>query len=136
MVEFDDGSTIAQLGLPDMRLPIQYALLYPDRPDSGLPTLDITECGRLDFREPDPERYPVLGLAYEALEQGGTMPAVMNAANEAAVGMFLERMISFLDIYGITKKVVESHSVVSDPDLDQILEADAWARKQTLDSRL
>ncbi len=129
MVEFEDASTIAQLGVPDMRLPIQYALLYPERPDTGLPRLDITACGRLDFREPDPERYPALGLAYEALGHGGTMPAVMNAANEAAVGMFLERKIGFLDIYGITRKTMASHRVVPDPSLDQILEADAWARE-------
>lgn len=136
MVEFDDASVIAQLGVPDMRLPIQYALLYPERPDTGLPRLDVTACGRLDFREPDMERYPALRLAYEALDRGGTMPAVMNAANEAAVGMFLERRIDFLGIYGITKKVMESHSVILDPSLDQILEADAWARKQALDFRL
>ena len=136
MVEFDDALTIAQLGVPDMRLPIQYALLYPERPDTGLPRLDITACGRLDFREPDPERYPALRLGYEALEHGGTMPAVMNAANEVAVGLFLERKIGFLDIYGITKRVMESHSIAPDPTLEQILEADAWARGKSLDLRL
>lgn len=130
MVEFEDASTIAQLGVPDMRLPIQYALLYPERPDTGLPRLDITACGRLDFREPDLERYPALSLAYEALARGGTMPAVMNAANEVAVGLFLERRIGFLDIYGITRKVMESHSAIHDPNLDQILAADAWAREE------
>lgn len=135
MVEFDDGSTIAQLGVPDMRLPIQYALLYPERPETGLPRLDITQCGRLDFREPDLERYPALSLAYEALGRGGTMPAVMNAANEVAVGLFLDGRIDFLDICGITKKVMENHSPVTDPNLDQILEADAWARRKTLDFR-
>jgi 1-deoxy-D-xylulose-5-phosphate reductoisomerase len=135
MIEFDDGSVIAQLGVPDMRLPIQYALLYPERPDTGLPRLDITGCGRLDFREPDPERYPALRLAYEALEHGGTMPAVMNAANEAAVGLFLERRIGFLDICGITKKIMGSHSVVRDPNLEQILEADTWARGKALEFR-
>lgn len=129
MVEFEDASTIAQLGVPDMRLPIQYALLYPERPDTGLPRLDITACGRLDFREPDLERYPALSLAYEALEKGGTVPAVMNAANEVAVGLFLERRIGFLDICGITRKIMESHSVVPDPSLEQILDADTWARE-------
>jgi len=130
MVEFEDASVIAQLGVPDMRLPIQYALLYPERPDTGLPRLDITACGRLDFREPDLERYPALSLAYEALERGGTMPAVMNAANEAAVGLFLEKAIGFLDICGLTRKTMESHSVVQEPTLDQIIEADAWARRE------
>lgn len=128
MVEFEDASVIAQLGVPDMRLPIQYALLYPERPDTGLPRLDITACGRLDFREPDLEQYPALSLAYEALKKGGTAPAVMNAANETAVGLFLDRKIGFLDIYGITRKTMEGHSNVSDPTLEQILEADAWAR--------
>lgn len=130
MVEFEDASVIAQLGVPDMRLPIQYALLYPGRPDTGLPRLDITACGRLDFREPDLERYPALSLAYEALERGGTMPAVMNAANEAAVGLFLEKAIGFPDIYGLTRKTMESHSVIQEPTLDQIIEADAWARRE------
>lgn len=132
MVEFEDASTIAQLGVPDMRLPIQYALLYPERPDTGLPRLDIIACGRLDFREPDLERYPALSLAYEALSRAGTVPAVMNAANEAAVGLFLERRIGFLDIYGITRKVMESHSAIREPDLEQILAADAWAREEAL----
>ena len=130
MVEFEDASVIAQLGVPDMRLPIQYALLYPGRPDTGLPRLDITACGRLNFREPDLERYPALSLAYEALERGGTMPAVMNAANEAAVGLFLEKAIGFPDIYGLTRKTMESHSVIQEPTLDQIIEADAWARRE------
>jgi len=130
MVEFDDGSVIAQMGMPDMRLPIQYALLYPERIDTGLPRLNIAAQGKLDFTEPDPARYPALGLAYEAIERGGTMPAMMNAANETAVGMFLDGKIGFLDIYRITRKVMDCHSPIQDPDLDQVLEADTWARER------
>lgn len=128
MVEFDDGSVIAQMGVPDMRLPIQYALLYTERVNTGLPRLDITVLGTLTFAKPDPERYPALGLAYRAVEQGGTMPAVMNAANEVAVGLFLDRRIGFLDIQEIVRRVMDSHTLVPDPGLDDILKADSWAR--------
>ena len=128
MVEFEDGSIMAQLGIPDMRLPIQYALLYPERVDTGLPRLDIAAQGTLTFARPDPERYPSLGLAYEAMRIGGTMPAVLNAANETAVALFLDGKIGFLGIYEIVRRVSERHAPVPDPDLDQILEADAWAR--------
>lgn len=128
MVEFEDGSVIAQLGLPDMRLPIQYALLYPERVDTGLPTLDIASAGQLAFLEPDDARYPALDLAYMAVESGGTMPAVMNAANETAVARFLERRIGFLDIVRAVRKVMEMHQPVPNPSLEQILGADVWAR--------
>ena len=111
-----------------MRLPIQYALLYPERVDTGLPRLDIAAQGTLTFAKPDPERYPALGLAYEAMRIGGTMPAVLNAANETAVALFLDGKIGFLGIYEIVRRVSERHAPVPDPDLDQILEADAWAR--------
>ena len=128
MVEFEEGSVMAQLGVPDMRLPIQYALLYPERVDTGLPRLDIAAQGSLTFAKPDPERYPALGLAYNAMKTGGTMPAVLNAANETAVALFLDGKIGFLGIYEIVRRVSERHAPVPDPDLDQILEADAWAR--------
>lgn len=128
MVEFEDGSVLAQMGIPDMRLPIQYALLYPERIDTGLPRLDITAQGLLTFERPDPARYPALKLAYRAAEQGGTMPAVMNAANEVAVGLFLEGKIGFLDIERKVRRVMEKHKPIYDPDLAQILEADSWAR--------
>lgn len=128
MVEFEDGSVVAQMGVPDMRLPIQYALLYPERVDTGLPRLDIAAQGALTFAKPDPEHYPALGLAYRAAEQGGTMPAVMNAANEVAVGLFLDRRIGFLGIQQIVRLVMDRHVPVEDPGLDQVLQADSWAR--------
>ncbi len=128
MVEFEDGSVLAQMGIPDMRLPIQYAILYPERIDTGLPRLDIAAQGLLTFEKPDPARYPALELAYSAAEQGGTMPAVMNAANEVAVGLFLEGKIGFLDIERKVRSVMEKHEPISNPDLAQILEADSWAR--------
>ncbi|MCL6519918.1 MAG: 1-deoxy-D-xylulose-5-phosphate reductoisomerase [Armatimonadetes bacterium] len=128
MVEFEDGSVLAQMGIPDMRLPIQYALLYPERIDTGLPRLDIAAQGLLTFERPDPARYPALELAYRAAEQGGTMPAVMNAANEVAVGLFLEGKIGFLEIERKVRRVMEKHKPIYDPDLAQILEADSWAR--------
>lgn len=129
MVEFEDGSVIAQMGLPDMRLPIQYALLYPERVNTGLPRLDITAQAKLTFARPDPERYPALSLAYRAAEQGGTMPAVMNAANEVAVGLFLDRRIGFLDIVRTIREVMAGHEPVQDPTLDQVLDADSRARE-------
>lgn len=128
MVEFADGSVMAQMGIPDMRLPIQYALLYPERPDTGLPRLDITARESLTFAEPDRRRYPSLDLAYSAAEAGGTLPVVMNAANEAAVPMFLDGKIGFLDIFRIVERVMGVHSAAADPGLDDILEADTWAR--------
>jgi 1-deoxy-D-xylulose-5-phosphate reductoisomerase len=91
--------------------------------------LDITAQGTLTFAKPDPKRYPSLSLAYRAAEAGGTMPAVMNAANEAAVGLFLDRKIGFLDIVRAVRRIMDAHEVVSNPRLDQILEADSWARK-------
>jgi len=133
MVMYDDGSVIAQLGLPDMRLPIQYALLYPLRYDSGLPRVDILQVGSLDFRPPDTERFPALRLAREAASIGGTMPAVMNAADEVAVGMFLGRKIGFLDIARLVERVMQSHKAVGHPSLDEIMEADRWARARVLE---
>lgn len=131
MVRFADGSVMAQLGLPDMRLPIQYALLYPARYDSGLPKLDMLEAGALDFKAPNIERFPALRLAQEAARTGGTMPAVMNAADEVAVGLFLGRKIGFLDIARLTERTMEAHEASMHPTLDNILAADAWARKTT-----
>ncbi|MCX6375688.1 MAG: 1-deoxy-D-xylulose-5-phosphate reductoisomerase [Armatimonadetes bacterium] len=123
---------LAQMGVPDMRTPIQYALLYPERVDTGLPRLDITAQEKLTFARPDPTRYPALELAYRAAEQGGTLPAVMNAANEVAVRQFLDGKIGFLDIQRTVRKVMEKHSPTQSPDLHQILEADSWARETTM----
>jgi len=135
MVEFEDGSVLAQMGMPDMRLPIQYALIYPDRLDTGLPRLEITCQRELTFARPDLARYPALTLAYRAAQRGGTMPAVMNAANEVAVELFLERQIGFLDIVRIVDMVMQEHVTIPQPNLSQILEADSWARKTAIEKR-
>ncbi|MGI6295801.1 MAG: 1-deoxy-D-xylulose-5-phosphate reductoisomerase [Armatimonadota bacterium] len=128
MVRFDDGSIIAQLGLPDMRLPIQYALLYPERIDSGLPKLDLLQAGALEFRPVDLARFECLKLAMEAARAGGTLAVVMNAADEVAVELFLSGRIGFLDIGRVVGKTMEAHSSVDNPSLDEIREVDAEAR--------
>ena len=128
MVEYVDGSMIAQLSTPDMCLPIQYALTYPARAESDRVQTSLAEIGRLDFEEPDTERFPALKLAREAGEVGGTLPAVLNAANEVAVEAFCERQLSFLGITETVGSVMEAHQVVPQPSLGEILEADAWAR--------
>ena len=128
MVEYVDGSMIAQLSTPDMCLPIQYALTYPARAESDRVQTSLTEIGRLDFEEPDTERFPALKLAREAGEVGGTLPAVLNAANEVAVEAFCERQLSYLGITETVGSVMEAHQVVPQPSLGEILEADAWAR--------
>jgi 1-deoxy-D-xylulose-5-phosphate reductoisomerase len=130
MVEFVDGSMIAQLSTPDMCLPIQYALTCPDRVPSDRVQTDLAKLGTLTFEEPDPERFPALGLARRAGEVGGTMPAVLNAANEEAVDAFVNRRISFCEISETVTRTLERHQVVSHPTLEQILQADAWARAE------
>jgi 1-deoxy-D-xylulose-5-phosphate reductoisomerase len=130
MVEFVDGSVMAQLSVPDMRLAIQYALTYPERLDGGLPKLDLLAVGALHFEKPDRDRFPCLGLAAEAGRRGGTMPAVLNAANEVAVHLFLDGRIPFSGIWRTVQDVMEAHSPVSDPDLRTIVEADSWARRK------
>jgi len=132
MVRFVDGSVLAQMGLPDMRLPIQYALLYPERLDTGLPRLDPLEVGALTFESPDLEKFPSLRLAYQAAAAGGTMPAVFNAVDEVAVGLFLEHRIGFLDITGLIEHVMSSHEPKRGPNLADVLEADSWARQEAL----
>jgi len=127
MVRFRDGSTLAQLGLPDMRLPIQYALVYPDRPDTGLPRMELSAYANLTFEAPDEEKFPALALARRAVTQGGTMPAVMNAANESAVALFLAEKIPFLGIGRLVEQAMERHEPVA-PTFTNVLEADAWAR--------
>lgn len=133
LVRFRDGSVLAQLGLPDMRLPIQYALLYPDRVDTNLPRLDLTTTAPLTFAPPDPERFPALSLARRALEAGGTMPAAMNAANEAAVDLFLKRRLPFLGIIELVATVMEEH-VPETATFSNVLKTDAWARRMALES--
>ena len=130
LVEFVDGSIIAQLSTPDMCLPIQYALTYPDRVPSRRVRTDLAQLGRLTFEPPDPERFPALKLARQAGEMGGTLPAVLNAANEVAVDAFIARRINFPQISELVARVMSRHAVVEHPDLPRILEADHWARQQ------
>lgn len=128
-VEYVDGSVIAQLGFPSMHIPIQYTLTYPQRFE-GIETrsFDFVKAGRLDFDEPDLEKFPCLKLAFEAGKQGGTLPVVMNAANEEAVYLFLDKKISLWQIYEITKKMMDSHTNILNPSLEQILETDMIIR--------
>jgi len=128
MVEFVDGSIIAQLSTPDMCLPIQYALTHPDRAPSDRVQTNLAELGRLDFEEPDTDRFPALTLARRAGESGGTMSAVMNAANEEAVAGFCEGNIRFTDITQTVARVMDAHEIIEHPTLEQILAADKAAR--------
>jgi 1-deoxy-D-xylulose-5-phosphate reductoisomerase len=130
MVEFVDGSMIAQMSTPDMCLPIQYALTYPDRVCSNRVQTDLAQLGQLTFEHPDPERFPALKLARQAGETGGTLPAVLNAANEVAVEAFLNCRISYVQISEVVARAMSHHHVISHPDLPQILEADCWARAE------
>lgn len=130
LVEFQDGSMICQLGPPDMRIPIQYALTYPRRRPLPLERLKLADVGRLDFHDPDPVRFPALRLAHEVLGQGGTAPAVFNAANEVAVAAFLREEIPFLEIPASVERTLNAHTVVADPNLEEIFEADRWARDE------
>ena len=132
MVEFVDGSMLAQLSTPDMCLPIQYALTYPDRAPSDRVQTSLAEIGRLDFEEPDAERFPSLNLARRAGEVGGTLPAVLNAANEVAVEAFCKREISFTRITETVAHIMDTHQVVETPSLEEILTADVWARTAAL----
>lgn len=129
LVEYVDGALLAQLGIPDMKTPIAYALTYPERLPLDLPALDLCRLGQLNFTAPNSQCFPCLGLAYDAIRRGGTTPAVLNAANELAVEAFLHEKVGFLDIPRIIGSVVESHSSRAACDLEQILSADAWARQ-------
>ncbi len=124
MVEFEDGAVMAQLGTPDMKLPIQYALCYPERRLMGGERLDFRKLKEIRFEEPDFENFPGLSLAYEAGKTGGSLPTVFNAANERAVSMFLNRKIGYLTIVDIIGSAMARHSVISAPSVDQILEAE------------
>ncbi len=130
MVEFNDGSLIAQLGVTDMRLPIQYALTYPERLQTGLGPLDLEQPMSLDFHPPDLERFPCLNLAYQAVESGGTVPAVLNAANEVAVNAYLEEQIGFLQIPEVLAETMARHERQAATDLETVLAADTWAREE------
>lgn len=128
MVEYVDGSIIAQLSTPDMCLPIQYALLYPERVQSDRVQTNFAKIGQLTFQEPDTERFPAINLARRAGDVGGTLPAVLNAANEVAVERFCQRELGFLGITETVARVMNAHPVIQSPTLDQILAADKWAR--------
>ena len=131
MIELADSSVLAQLGWPDMKLPILYCLSWPSRLETPWRRLDLTEVGQLSFRAPDPSKYPCMELAYAAGRAGGTMPAVMNAANEEAVAQFLEERIHFLDIPVVIEAACEQHKadLMAHPQLDDVLNVDQWARQ-------
>jgi len=128
-VEFVDHSTIAQLGLPDMRVPIQFALFYPERTDNSYKSLSLTDIGTLTFEKPDMEVFKCLQLAFDALKAGGTMPAVLNASNEVCVDLFLNKKISFLDIGNINEQVMLKHSPVKIDSIETISEAEEWTKR-------
>ncbi len=133
LIELEDTSVLAQLGLPDMRLPLLYALSYPDRLSTDWTRLDLVKSGDLTFRSPDHLKYPCMQLAYAAGRAGGSMPAVLNAANEQAVDLFLNEKITFLQIPQLIEKTCERHNHIAAPTLEDILEVDAWARRTTLE---
>jgi 1-deoxy-D-xylulose-5-phosphate reductoisomerase len=130
MVEFIDGSIIAQLSTPDMCLPIQYALTYPERVESHRVQTNLAKIGSLSFEEPDEKRFPALSLARQAAKIGGTMPAVLNAANEVAVESFCQGKIRFNEIAEIVAETMESHTPIKSPRLEEVLDADSWARNK------
>ncbi len=125
MVEYVDGGIMAQLGMPDMKLPIQYALFYPDRRPMEGKRVDFFELGSITFEKPDMDTFRGLQMAYDAIAVGGSMPTVYNAANEKAVALFLDRKIKFLDIYDIIQGAMENHKVIANPSVEEILQAEA-----------
>ncbi len=131
MIEFVDTSIMAQLGIPDMRVPIAYALTYPDRFECELPSLDLASMGDLTFEAPDLVRFPCLQLAIDAMEMGQTMPAILNAANEIAVQAFLDELIPYKDIAELIRMVMHNHRPSPLNDLQDVLNADRWAREET-----
>lgn len=134
LIELQDTSVLAQLGWPDMRLPLLYALSWPDRIYTDWEQLDLVKAGSLTFREPDHDKYPCMQLAYVAGRAGGSMPAVLNAANEQAVALFLEEKVGYLDIARLIEYVCDRHQADNcpNPSLDDILAADQWARQEVL----
>ena len=130
LVEFVDGSVIAQLGVPDMRVPIQYALTYPERRPAPWPRLDLTLLGRLHFEVPDVKRFPALELGFEVIRRGGTWGAVLSGADEIAVEAFLDGRIRFTDIVPLVRRVLDNHRWAGSPTLEEIVDADTWAREE------
>ncbi|MEW6666857.1 MAG: 1-deoxy-D-xylulose-5-phosphate reductoisomerase [Thermodesulfobacteriota bacterium] len=133
MVEYVDGSIIAQMGIPDMITPISYALSFPRHVDTYLPPLKLEEAGALQFFSPDKKKFPCLELAFRAAEEGGSMPAVLNAANEVAVGLFLKGGVGFLQIPLLVEKTMDAHETLPIDTIEAVLRADAWARRAALD---
>jgi 1-deoxy-D-xylulose-5-phosphate reductoisomerase len=129
MVEYIDGCVMAQMGVPDMRAPIAYAVSWPERCPSGIERLDLTSVGTLTFQEPDTGRFPCLRLAYESLKAGQTYPAILNAANEIVVAAFLDNRIGFTDIADLVEKTMNAHNAYHPATLDEYLQADRWARQ-------
>jgi 1-deoxy-D-xylulose-5-phosphate reductoisomerase len=132
MVEYCDGSVLAQLSPPDMRLPIQYALSYPVRWEAVAPRMDFRKTFSLDFQPPDLERFPALQLGFEVAQAGGTSGAVLNACNEVAVSRFLKHELSFYDIPRVCRALLDRHDYSSSPSFDDLLALDDWARKETI----
>jgi 1-deoxy-D-xylulose-5-phosphate reductoisomerase len=131
MVEYIDGSIVSQMGIADMRVPISYALAYPERLSLTLPRLDLPQREGLTFFAPDPQRFPCLKLAYDAIEIGETMPTILNAANEVAVSGFLEGALPFTKIPTLIQRVMEEHEVKPAQTIENILRADHWARERS-----
>jgi 1-deoxy-D-xylulose-5-phosphate reductoisomerase len=130
LVEFVDGSVIAQLGPPDMRMPIQYALTYPERRPADWPRLDLARLGRLHFETPDLDRFPALRLGFEVVRRGGSLGAALAGADEVAVEAFLAGQIGFAEIVPLVERVLEAHRWIGEPGLDEVLSADSWAREE------
>lgn len=130
MVEFRDGSVLSQMGIPDMRIPIAYALSYPERLDLVMQRLDLAKTGMLTFENPDMKKFPCLSYAYDAMKTGGSMPAVMNSSNEVAVAAFLHGRIGFLDIERIVGDTMSGHTVKGVSNIEDVLMADSWAREE------
>lgn len=133
MVSFIDGSVIAQMSVPDMKGPISYALSYPERFGDILPPLDLAKIGELTFHEPDLKKYPAIKLTYDALEAGGTMPCVLNAANETAVDAFLNESISYTDITSVVAETMDRHTIVAGDTIEEIVGVSDWAKQQAED---
>ena len=131
MIEFVDGALLAQMGIPDMRIPIAYALTYPQRLVNHLPALDLVKVGGLEFYKPDTKKFPCLAIARQAGLDGGTAPAVLNAADEVTVNAFLLKKIRFTDIPKAIERVLNRHKVIVRPSLENIMQADQWARTET-----
>jgi 1-deoxy-D-xylulose-5-phosphate reductoisomerase len=130
MVSFRDGSVLAQLGVPDMKGAIAYAMSHPGRLDLAQPAPDFATIGTFTFETPDYDKFPCLRLAFDAIETGGTLPAVLNAANEVAVAAFLEGRLAFVKIPEVIRTVMSRHETTQQPDLEAIIESDAWAREK------